>query len=107
MRLELLEAERFYQIIIRPGIQPANDILGGSQGGQHDHGGMVTEPLPVLFAKLQAVHLRHYNIQNQQLEIVLLCQFPTGGTVVSDIYLMPELPQAPFYERGDVYLVFY
>ena len=65
---------------------------------------MVTEPLPVLFAKLQAVHLRHYNIQNQQLEIVLLCQFPTSGTVISDIYLMPELPQASFYKRGDVYL---
>ena len=73
---KFLEAERFYQIIIRPGIQPANDILGGSQGGQHDHGGMVTEPLPVLFAKLQAIHLRHDNIQNQQLEIVLAVSVP-------------------------------
>jgi hypothetical protein len=56
---------------------------------------------------LQTVHLRHDDVEYQQLEILLLNQLPAGLPVIGHADFMTKLLQAPLDERGDVYFIFY
>ncbi len=70
----------------------------------NQHGGI---RLAILFTELQAVHLRHDDVEYQQLEILLLNQLPAGLPVIGHADFMTKLLQAPLDERGDVYFIFY
>ena len=78
-------SERFCHIVVSSQCQSVDLINFSSLGCKHDNG--IGVLLPDKSAQLQAIHLRHHDIQNRQIHLFLLGTFQGLTGVVEFIDL--------------------
>ncbi len=82
----------FGDVIVGPGVQAGDLVLGGGAGGQHDHrGGAPLGGDAHFFEDLDAVHAGHHPVQQHQVGPVLLEPFKGFGAAVGHAGLVPLL----------------
>ena len=74
----------FSKVVVASGLKTANAVLGGVLDRQEQHRG-----LPALRAQpraqLDAIHLRHHDVEHEQVEVAVEHRVETLPTVVRDL----------------------
>jgi len=79
-RQQFLRAERLDQVVVRPRVQPGDAVLDLALGGEHEDGDGIREAAQ-LGADLEAVELRHHDIEQDEVGLFFEGQAQAGLAV--------------------------
>ena len=103
-RQQLIEAERLRQVVVRARIEPADHVLDGIAGREHEDRGV--PPLPPQLARdLEAVLLEEHDVQENDVVVVDVGQHGGLVPVRGDVYHEALFLQALLDESGDLPVV--
>lgn len=87
-----------------PGVEALHLVVGGAQGGEHDHGGVRAGLLQFL-AHVQPIDLGQDDIGDDEAILVLGRQAQPTQSIVSQADLIAIFLETPLHERGDAGII--
>ncbi len=103
---QFTEAERLPQVIVRPKPETEHDIVHRRTGTQKQYGHLLIHPANAA-NHLEAVHLRHHHVGNDQCGMLLEILFEPLQTVAGNSNFVTFLFQGIFYDHCQRDFIFY